>query len=101
MYAHQSSIPVTAYGQNITTATTGKYIITVPPTRRAGDSQVGEGAPRDRAAVEAYLNCWIDVRWNLVRARADKMGDRAIGDMSAVLERCVVSEASDAGVKAG
>lgn len=47
----------------------------MPVIRRAGDSQVGDGGPRDRAAVEACLNCWMDVRWNLVRASADIIGD--------------------------
>lgn len=75
--------------------------MTVPLTRRAGDSQVGEGAPFDRAAVEACLNCWIDVRWTLVRARADNMGDRVRGGISAVLKRCAVGEALQSGVEAG
>ena len=59
------------------------HIMTVPPTRRAGDSQVGEGAARELVVVEACLNCWIDARWTLVRARADRMGDRARGDIVA------------------
>jgi hypothetical protein len=65
--------------------------MTVPPTRRAGDSQVGEAAVRERAEVVARLNCWIDVRWILLRASADKIGDRARGDIFAVMERCALS----------
>jgi hypothetical protein len=53
----------------------GAHIITVPATRRLGDSHVGEVTVRDFAAVEACLNCWMDARCNLVRARAERMAD--------------------------
>jgi hypothetical protein len=52
---------------------------------------VGEAAVRDRAVVEACLNCWTDARWILVRARADKIGDRARGDIFAIIELCATS----------
>jgi hypothetical protein len=58
----------------------GTYIITVPATRRPGPSQVGDEAVRARAVVvEACLNRWTEVRCSLVRASAERSGERATG----------------------
>jgi len=79
-----SIIGGTTYGQNITTATTGKYIIILPPTffHCAPQAACPCAPPALAALATAYvLNCWIAGRWILVRASAESTGLRARGDI--------------------
>jgi len=72
--ATKSITGATAYGQNITTATTGKYIKTVLPIRPAGLLKF-HGAAAVRAVVYC-LNCFADARWICVRVREERIVDR-------------------------
>ncbi len=73
--------PAVARGKH---SASGTHIMTVPATRRVGDSQLCAAAVRDFAAVEACLKFWRDVRWKLLRASEERMGD-LMGAMSAVV----------------
>jgi len=81
-----SIIGGTAYGQNITTATTGKYIRALPPTffhcaaQAAWPSAAAAPALAERTAAYV-LNCWRAGCEILVRASAESTGERARGDI--------------------